>query len=83
LQQLDTDALDEAAGSWAQQRTTLAAGGRRMIAVDGKTLRGSGTADDPGRHLLAAFDHAHGVVLGQVNVEPTPSTWSPGARRTT
>jgi predicted transposase YbfD/YdcC len=40
-----------------------------MIAVDGKTLRGSGTADDPGRHLLAALDHAHGVVLGQVDVE--------------
>ena len=58
-----------AAGSWAQQRTAPAAGGRRMIAVDGKTLRGSGTADDPGRHLLAALDHAHGVVLGQVGVE--------------
>jgi predicted transposase YbfD/YdcC len=69
LQHLDADALDEAAGSWAQQRTAPAAGGRRMIAVDGKTLRGSGTADDPGRHLLAALDHAHGVVLGQVDVE--------------
>ena len=40
-----------------------------MIAVDGKTLRESGTADDPGRHLLAALDHAHSVVLGQVDVE--------------
>ena len=69
LQHLHADALDEAAGSWAQQRTAPAAGGRRMIAVDGKTLRGSGTADDPGRHLLAALDHAHGVVLGQVGVE--------------
>jgi hypothetical protein len=37
--------------------------------VDGKTLRGSGTADGPGRHLLAAFDHEHGVVLGQADVE--------------
>jgi hypothetical protein len=63
LQHLDADALDEAAGSWAQQRTAPAAGGRRMIAVDGTTLRGSGTADDPGRHLLAALDHAHGVSL--------------------
>ena len=33
------------AGSWAQQRTAPAAGGRRMMAVDGKTLRGSGTAE--------------------------------------
>ena len=45
------------------------AGARRMIAVDGKTLRGSGAAGGPGRHLLAALDHAHGVVLGQVDVE--------------
>jgi predicted transposase YbfD/YdcC len=69
LQQLDADALDEAAGSWARQRTAPAPGRRRMIAVDGKTLRGSGTAGGPGRHLLAALDHAHGVVLGQVDVE--------------
>jgi hypothetical protein len=41
FQHLDADALDAAAGSWAQQRTALAPG-RRMIAVDGKTLRGSG-----------------------------------------
>jgi predicted transposase YbfD/YdcC len=69
LQNLDADALDDAAGAWAQQRTAPAAGARRMIAVDGKTLRGSGMAGGPGRHLLAALDHAHGVVLGQVDVE--------------
>ena len=40
-----------------------------MVAVDGKTLRGSGVADGPGRHLLAALEHARGVVLGQVDVE--------------
>jgi hypothetical protein len=37
-----------------------------VIAVDGKTLRGSGHGEQNGHHLLAAFDHAHGVVLGQV-----------------
>jgi len=37
--------------------------------VDGKTLRGSGTADGPGRHLLDALDHGHGVVLAQADVE--------------
>jgi predicted transposase YbfD/YdcC len=37
--------------------------------VDGKALRGSGTAGGPGRHLLAALDHDHGVVLGQADVE--------------
>jgi predicted transposase YbfD/YdcC len=69
LQTLDADALDQAAGSWAQRRTAPAAGTRRAVAVDGKTLRGSGVADGPGRHLLAALDHGYGVVLGQVDVE--------------
>src|SRR5437773_1396125 len=41
---------------------------RRGIAVDGKTLRGSGHDGGDGHHLLAALDHAHGVVLGQVEV---------------
>lgn len=39
------------------------------MAVDGKTLRGSAADGKPGRHLLAALDHASGVVLGQVDVE--------------
>jgi predicted transposase YbfD/YdcC len=69
LQALDADALDQAAGGWAQQRTAPAPGTRRAVAVDGKTLRGSGVADGPGRHLLAVLDHGHGVVLGQVDVE--------------
>ena len=69
LQALDADALDEAAGGWAQQRTAPAAGTRRAVAVDGKALRGSGTAGGPGRHLLAALDHDHGVILGQADVE--------------
>ena len=69
LQSLDADALDNAAGGWAQQRTSPVPGTRRAVAVDGKTLRGSGIADGPGRHLLAALDHGHGVVLGQVDVE--------------
>jgi predicted transposase YbfD/YdcC len=49
--------------------TAPAPGGRRLIAVDGKTLRGSAVAGQPGRHLLAALDHACGVVLGQVDVQ--------------
>ena len=69
LQNLDADALDDAAGTWAQQRTAPAPGARRIVAAGGKTLRGSGVAGGPGRHLLAALDHAHGVVLGQVDVE--------------
>ena len=42
LQRLDADAFDDLAGAWAQQRTMPGPGARRVIAVDGKTLRGSG-----------------------------------------
>jgi predicted transposase YbfD/YdcC len=68
LQRLDADAFDELAGSWAAQRTAPRPEGRRVIAVDGKTLRGSASGGEPGGHLLAALDHAHGAVLGQVEV---------------
>jgi predicted transposase YbfD/YdcC len=66
LQRLDADAFDDLAGKWAARRTAPGPGGRRVIAVDGKTLRGSGHGSDGSRHLLAALDHAHGAVLGQV-----------------
>jgi predicted transposase YbfD/YdcC len=69
LQRLDADDFDRRAGRWAQQRTMPAPGRRRLVAVDGKTLRGSASGADPGQHLLAALDHTHGVVLGQVDVQ--------------
>lgn len=69
LQNLDADTLDDAFGAWAAERTSPAQGQRRRVAIDGKTLRGSATGGEPGRHLLAALDHTHGVVLGQVDVE--------------
>jgi len=68
LQRLDADAFDDLAGQWAARRTVPGPGGRRVIAVDGKTLRGSGHGDQDSRHLLAACDHAQGAVLGQVEV---------------
>jgi predicted transposase YbfD/YdcC len=68
LQRLDADAFDDLVGQWAAQRTVPGPSGRRVIAVDGKTLRGSGHGDQDSRHLLAAYDHAHGAVLGQVEV---------------
>jgi predicted transposase YbfD/YdcC len=68
LQSLDADALDDLLGGWAQSRSSPSPTGWRRVAVDGKTVRGSGVAGGPGRHLLAALDHAHGVVLGQVDV---------------
>ena len=68
LQRLDADGFDDLAGRWAQARAAPGPRGRRVIAVDGKTLRGSGHGSEGGRHLLAALDHAHGAVLGQAEV---------------
>ncbi|MCM3885210.1 ISAs1 family transposase [Frankia sp. R82] len=69
LARLDADALDTALGAWAAAATTPTKGRRRRIAVDGKTLRGSRHGDRPGRHLLAAFDQQHHVVLAQRGVD--------------
>jgi predicted transposase YbfD/YdcC len=42
---------------------------RRAVAVDGKTLRGSGHHKNAPVHLLAAMDHTSGAVLAQTDVE--------------
>jgi predicted transposase YbfD/YdcC len=68
LQRVDGDDLDRRLGAWAQARTMPAAGAWRGVAVDGKTVRGSATGERVGRVLMAAFDHTHGAVLGQVEV---------------
>jgi hypothetical protein len=69
LAALDADALDTAISQWLiTQQTGDPVPGRRAIAVDGKTLRGSG---QPGAqvHLLAAIDQRTGVVLAQTDVD--------------
>ena len=68
LRRLDADAFDDLAGARAQQATMPGPKQRRVIAVDGKTLRGPASGGAPGDHLLAALDHAHGAVPGQVEV---------------
>src|SRR4051794_22263149 len=96
LQATDAAALDAAVAGWAgarlaaQQAAAAHAAaqllapidaGRRVIALDGKSLRGSAPRSTPeqltaarrggGRtHLVAAFDHAGGVTLGQVACAP-------------
>ncbi|WP_261570962.1 transposase family protein [Frankia gtarii] len=60
---LDADAFDSALGAWLATATTPAPGDRRRVAIDGKTLRGSRADDTAGRHLLAAFDQHHHIVL--------------------
>jgi predicted transposase YbfD/YdcC len=71
LQQLDGDGFDAKLGIWSQLRSTTTAE-TRVIAVDGKSVRGSGRPAIAGgrcRHLLAAFTHSGGLVLGQLNVD--------------
>src|SRR3954452_7378205 len=95
LQATDSAALDAAVAGWAVGQLAapqaLAAGAngdlvpadrsRRVIAIDGKTLRGSAprvtaqqaaTARSGGgrTHLVAGYDHASGVTLGQVACVP-------------
>ncbi|MGW3498942.1 ISAs1 family transposase [Streptomyces sp. NPDC001020] len=66
---LDTDALGAAVGAWLAHRHTAAAPGRRrVIAVDGKALRGSARLDQPRRHLLSAVTHGCPVTLAQAEV---------------
>lgn len=64
---VDATALDQVLGTWMWVRTTVV-DGRRIIAVDGKTLRGAKDTSGHLTHLLAAVDHDAGVVLGQVEV---------------
>jgi hypothetical protein len=44
---------------------------RQAVAVDGKTLRGSGHHGNPQVHLLAVMDHTSRAVLGQIDVDHT------------
>ncbi|MFE7752844.1 ISAs1 family transposase [Streptomyces sp. NPDC057428] len=64
---LDADRLDAVLGAWAATRTALVAG-RRVIAIDGKTVRGARSGGASAPHLVAALAHGSGAVLGQVAV---------------
>lgn len=64
---LDAQVLDGLVGVWMWTTTAVVAG-RRVIAIDGKTIRGARAAGGVAPHLVAAFDQVRGVVLGQVAV---------------
>src|SRR3954451_13459736 len=98
LQTTDPAAVEAAVAGWAgqqlaaqQARAADSAGAvlvnadRRVIAIDGKTLRGSAPRSTPeqaaaagrggGRtHLVAGYDHTSGVTLGQVACSPEAGT---------
>ena len=70
LRAVDLDALDAVLSAWLAAWLPDPPPGRpRVIAVDGKTARGARGADGRAAHLLAAFDHDSGVVLGQTTVD--------------
>jgi predicted transposase YbfD/YdcC len=75
LGKLDADRFDVVLGGFVQRvcARTSPAGRRRVLAVDGKTVRGSRHTDRdgevPGRHLLAMIDQHTRVVLGQTAVD--------------
>ena len=62
---LDVSALERVLGTWV--RGEHAAG---HVAIDGKRLRGSATAQSAGVHLLAAFSASLQGVIGQLAVAP-------------
>ena len=64
---LDPLVLDGLIGAW-MWTTTRVVQGRRVIAIDGKTVRGARTGGASAPHLVAAFDHTAGAVLGQLAV---------------
>ena len=76
---VDADVLDARIGSWLHTRTGVVAG-RRVIAVDGKTLRGARRGGGLAPHLLAMLGHASGVVVGQRRVDAKsneiPELWA-------
>lgn len=75
LQAVDGNALDRAMGACLADRhhaatrpQAPAAGQRRVIAVDGKAVKGSARLTTPRRHLLSAVTHTPVVTLAQAEV---------------
>jgi len=70
LQALDPQSLTAAIGLWLDGRAApSAATGRRAIAVDGKSLRGSRTTDTAARHVMTACAQVSTVVLADTDVD--------------
>jgi predicted transposase YbfD/YdcC len=78
LARVDPAALDRAIGAWLADQQPPPANPsppvrppRRAVAVDGKTLRGSGHHGTAQVHLLAVMDHTSCAVLAQTDVGHT------------
>jgi len=69
LRDVNERRCEEALSRWAAS----AAGGRALgsLAIDGKTLRGSASGDEPAVHLVSVFATRIGSVLAQMPIERT------------
>jgi hypothetical protein len=67
LSRLDPDAVEAALSAWVASR--LSADPARVLALDGKTLRGSRDGLLPGHHLIAAYAADAKAVLAQMRVD--------------
>lgn len=66
LQKIDPEEFDTKINAWLFRVTDASGNG---LAVDGKTLRGSGDGNKKPVHLLSALLHEEKVVIAQRNVE--------------
>ena len=64
---LDVAEIDRRTGAWVATQQQLQAGA--ALAIDGKTVRGSGDGTNPALHLLSAIVHGSSAVVAQVAVE--------------
>ncbi|MDX1916863.1 MAG: ISAs1 family transposase [Rickettsiaceae bacterium] len=68
ISHLDTDHFKESFEKWVTSMSSELSG---VVAIDGKTARGSKKSKDGkgAAHLVTAFSHKLGLVLGQEKVE--------------
>lgn len=65
IQRIDVEEFDRKIGMWLQRLQSLTG---KAIAMDGKTLRGSGDGEESPKHLLSAVVHKEGIVIAQRDV---------------
>ena len=63
---IDADYFSLCFTQWVEDLSKNISG---IVSIDGKTLRGSRSGDKKALHMLTAFAHSQGVVLGQEQVD--------------
>lgn len=79
IEALDAEVFSVICGAWLRLRTHTS-GGRLVIALDGKTVRGARAGEAYAPHLVSAFTHISGVTLAQTQV-PTKTNEIPAAQQ--